>query len=54
MKRSINKTKWKKIKKSYERIRQTMMLDEDLDTVLVFHVYKKKDKGQQGASLPAA
>jgi len=50
VKRSINKQKWKKLKKNYRKARQTMVLDPIEDSVYVVQVYKKRevveDKGQ--------
>lgn len=45
MKRIINKTKWKKIKKTYQRVMQTMTLDEEEGSVFVMMHYRLKKEG---------
>jgi len=42
MTRIINKTKWKKIKKDYQRVMQTMTLDECNGVVFVMQHYRKR------------
>lgn len=42
MKRVINKTKWKKIKKDYQRVMQNMTLDEEDGSVFVMQHYRKR------------
>jgi len=44
MKRVINKTKWKKIKKNYQRITQSVFLDEEEGFIYVWHHYQLKTK----------
>lgn len=44
MKKSINKTRWKKIKKSYQRIMQNVFLDDEEGSVFVMMHYRLKPK----------
>lgn len=42
MKKIINKTKWKKIKKDYQRVMQTVTYDEAEGSVFVMQHYRKR------------
>jgi len=48
MKRSINKTKWKKIKKSFKRVHQTRFLYEEQGVVFVMQRYEKIQQDNKG------
>lgn len=44
MKRTINKTKWNKIKKNFKRVLQTVTYDDAEGSVFVMQHYRLKPK----------